>query len=183
MKIQLKSPYDKDWKCGYLVTNKDNRRQIILYNDNRNRSTTSYARYLMSCKLGYYVPDEYEVDHIDNDKTNDSLDNLQLLSKKDNVRKYSLLDNPAKLITLVCPVCSTEFQRPKNRAYSKTRLGKEQCCSRECGNIKGNTSSNLCKPKSQDVVDKIKAFRGQGFSSYRIAKELKISRNTVMKYW
>lgn len=40
-------------------------------------------------KLKKYVPKEYEVDHIDDDKTNDRIENLQLLLPKDNLAKVA----------------------------------------------------------------------------------------------
>lgn len=89
MQIILETPYKEKWKQGYLVTNKENRKHVVLFNTNKNRTTTSYARYLMSVKLGYEVPKEFEVDHIDNNKTNDSLDNLQLLSPQANRSKQA----------------------------------------------------------------------------------------------
>lgn len=90
MKIILQYPYSKDWKHGYIVINKDNRRTLILYNSQSNRSSTQYARYLLSVKLGRYLTDGEHVDHIDNDKTNDHIDNLQILSAKQNNTKAGL---------------------------------------------------------------------------------------------
>jgi hypothetical protein len=31
MQIELKFPYSEDWKCGYLVTGRENRKNVILY--------------------------------------------------------------------------------------------------------------------------------------------------------
>ena len=42
----------------------------------------------MCVKLGRYLQPGEEVDHIDNDKTNDSIDNLQILTGEENIRKY-----------------------------------------------------------------------------------------------
>ena len=89
IKIELQEPYKSIWKCGYIVTNKENRKNVILYNSNNDRSTVSYARYLMSVYLGRFLDKDEEVDHIDNDKTNDSFNNLQILSKIENIRKSS----------------------------------------------------------------------------------------------
>lgn len=51
-------------------------------------TSTAYARYLMSVKLKRYLHDDEEVDHIYNDFTNDSIDNLQILSGSENTKKY-----------------------------------------------------------------------------------------------
>ena len=85
--IILSEPYSLDWSKGYLNTNTEGRRTLTLYNNNANRSSTQYARYLLSVKLGRYLTKDEEVDHIDGDKTNDSISNLQILGKKQNRQK------------------------------------------------------------------------------------------------
>lgn len=83
--IELQEPFKSNWKKGYLrYSNKDRRGRVDLYNTNSDRTTISYARYLKSVELGYVVPEGYEVDHKDNDKTNDDINNLQILTEEDN---------------------------------------------------------------------------------------------------
>ena len=84
MRYELSAPYSTDWRRGYLQESKDGRKYVVLYNSNKDRSVTSYARYLMAVKIGRYLTDEEEVDHKDEDKTNDSLDNLQILTGHEN---------------------------------------------------------------------------------------------------
>lgn len=38
----------------------------------------------MCVKLGYIIPSDLQVDHIDDDKTNDNVSNLQLLTQAEN---------------------------------------------------------------------------------------------------
>lgn len=61
---------------------------VCLFNSKKERTTISYARYLMSVKLNRFLDRNEEVDHIDNDKTNDSIENLQILSSKENKEKF-----------------------------------------------------------------------------------------------
>lgn len=94
MKINLEPPYSEDWESGYLQVNRENRRHIYLYNSKTDtepakRTTTQYARYLLAVKLGRYLTNKETADHIDGDKTNDSIANLQALSLRDNIRKTS----------------------------------------------------------------------------------------------
>lgn len=86
MKIKLEYPYNTQWKIGYVVINKDNRRTLLLANG-KQRSSTQYARYLLAVKLGRFLTQTETVDHIDGDKTNDDINNLQILSRKENIRK------------------------------------------------------------------------------------------------
>lgn len=85
---KIETPFDKNWNKAYLIINRENRKMVCLYKNDTTRKTISYARYLMSVKLGRELTDEETVDHIDNDKTNDSLDNLQILTYKENIAKY-----------------------------------------------------------------------------------------------
>lgn len=69
-----------DWKRAYLRTSSDGRKRVDLVNSASNRTTTSYARYLISVVNGRYLTEDEEVDHIDNDCTNDEISNLQILT-------------------------------------------------------------------------------------------------------
>ena len=81
--IDLEYPYNEIWKKGYLNTNKENRKTLTLYNSHGDRSSTQYARYLLAVSLGRFLTEQEHVDHIDNDKTNDSLENLRVVSIKE----------------------------------------------------------------------------------------------------
>ena len=50
-KLILEEPYKSIWKHGYIVTNKENRKTVILFNSKEDRTSTQYARYLMSVNL------------------------------------------------------------------------------------------------------------------------------------
>ena len=56
-----------------------------LYVDN-NSKTYLVSRFVYECFKGN-IPDDKEVDHIDNNKENNSIKNLQLLTHKENIRK------------------------------------------------------------------------------------------------
>ncbi len=89
MKLEkVESPFDKEWKSAYIVTNKENRKMVCLYKDVNTRKTISYARYLLSVKLGRELTDKETADHIDENKTNDSIENLQILSIEENRNKH-----------------------------------------------------------------------------------------------
>lgn len=128
----LEYPYNQDWNRGYIVTNGENRRNVILYNSHKDRSTTSYARYLYSVKLGRYLLDTEHVDHIDDDKTNDILTNLQLLTLKQNSKKEGNRRGRL-LVEINCPMCKNTFTRRKGQTQLVPSLkGKVSCCSKEC---------------------------------------------------
>lgn len=88
MKIEIKSPFKGIWKHAYVVKNKENRNMVCLVNSRKERTTIALARYNMSVKLGRELTKDETVDHIDNDPTNDDINNLQILSSLENIQKY-----------------------------------------------------------------------------------------------
>lgn len=105
----------------------------MIFNDG-SRTTMLYSRYLMCIKLGRVLESYEHVDHIDGNKMNDALDNLQILSQHENNIK-SVIENSKsmKLIELVCPICENKFYRSKQKVNFKLKNGKTPTCSRTCG--------------------------------------------------
>lgn len=72
-------------------TRKDGRKHVIIYDtETQSRRTVSYPRYLMEQHLGRELLPEEQVDHINEDFTDDRIENLQLLSRAENNRKSNL---------------------------------------------------------------------------------------------
>lgn len=128
--ILLEKPYSDIWSRGYIVVNPEGRKTLILYNSPTYRSSTQYARYLLSVKIGRFLTDAETVDHIDGDKTNDSIDNLQILSRTENNRKTF----KKKDVELICPVCGKHFIRTRTQLRGRLERASKNdvCCSRKC---------------------------------------------------
>ncbi len=126
MKIQLEFPYSEKWRSGYIVTNSEQRKTVILFNSKHDRSSVSYARYLMAVHMGRFLSENEHVDHIDDDKTNDVISNLQILSQAANNKKAS---TGLTTVILSCECCGKSFVREKRQMYSAR---KTTCCSRKC---------------------------------------------------
>lgn len=84
----------------------DGRKHVIVYQNGRKR-TISYPRYLMMVHLDRELTSDEEVDHIDSDFTNNSLDNLRILSKIEHhkVDVKRLLPE-----TVNCKWCNVSFE-------------------------------------------------------------------------
>lgn len=115
--IELEEPFKSMWRKGYLQTHPNGRKYVCLYNSNSERSLISYARYVVSVRNGEILPEGFEVDHINNDKSDDSDSNLVLISQKDNIRKQALLSRGfiQKDQIQECSVCSSKFTHVKVR--------------------------------------------------------------------
>lgn len=136
-KIELMFPFILDYKAGYLNINKEPRRVVSLIGKDGIRTSLSYARYLMSCHLRRYLNIKEHVDHKDDNKLNDAIDNFQILTQKENNIKKNIYHNIklAEEIELICPVCNIVFKRPSRNIKNKLLLGKKPCCSRKCGGV------------------------------------------------
>lgn len=132
--MELQEPYKSKWRKFYLQNHPSGRKYIVLFNSDSDRTIISYARYLMGVKLGYEVPDHLEVDHKDNDKTNDDINNLQLLTGEENRLKqeYHFVMNQVN-IGLHCANCSTPFILTEREVKKRLHTGVIYAfCSRSC---------------------------------------------------
>ena len=128
MKIDNPKPFD-NYTCYKIWHKKQGRWYVCLIENNpfKSRTTITYAKFLMSIKEGRILSKKEEVDHIDEDKSNDSVNNLQILTKKENSNKSS--SKRLKRVTeLTCPYCGILFViENRNLPFRKN-----PCCSRSC---------------------------------------------------
>ena len=111
---------------------KDGRKHIVIVNDDKSKTTKSYPRYLMENFLGRKLQDFETVDHINDDKTDDRIENLQLLSRVENSKKLMKL-KPRKLFSFVCPNCNKESTKFLNNVLAnKNKYKSGPYCSRKC---------------------------------------------------
>lgn len=129
MKIELQYPYNERWKSGYLQKNSENRMNVILFNSSDDRSSTSYARYLMSVYLGRHLSVEEQVDHINNDKTDDRIENFQILTIKENNAKEG--ERRKSVCNIICDYCNCVFLRERRQMH---KGNKNNFCSIVCRN-------------------------------------------------
>ena len=115
-----------------ISSQKDGRKQVTICFPHRKQKCMSYARYLWISNYGE-IPDGYEVDHINNDRTDDRLENYQLLTGSENRRKENKLIGRA-VVECTCPVCGKQFSYEKRNLSTRPN----PCCSRKCGGIKSH---------------------------------------------
>lgn len=110
-------------------TNYQDRKFVIIRTNGKNK-TTQYARYLLEQHLGRSLSSSETVDHIDGNFRNDSLDNLQILSRADNIRKSI---KPKEMITFTCPVCKKETTKEARNIRANRKQGKAgPYCGKSC---------------------------------------------------
>lgn len=109
---------------------KDGRKRCVLYFQKGKTVSKQYARLLLEVKLGRLLTENEEADHIDEDLKNDSIENLQVLSKEDHKKKSGMISSlrTSQRLKMICPECSKEFECRQYRA----KLTAKPCCSRSC---------------------------------------------------
>lgn len=129
---QLVSLYGPDVKIrGPYFAAKDGRCLVDVFCDGRYR-TTQLAKLLLEIKLRRRLVDDETVDHQDDDCTNDSPENLQLLSRSENSSKRPVYRS-AEYVKFRCPQCGVYAEAEMRNVRSNRAKGKSgPFCSRRC---------------------------------------------------
>lgn len=113
-------------------TRKDGRKHVIIIKDDGSRQTKSYPRLIMEQSLGRELTEQETVDHINNDFTDNRIENLQLLSREDNAAK-AMIGKEAKKFSFSCPCCGKESTKDLRTVVHNLKKGKSgPFCSRVC---------------------------------------------------
>lgn len=109
---------------------KDGRSHVI-HVDGETRRTESYPRYLMSKHLGRALETWEHVDHVNNDPTDNRIENLQILTQAENNKKST---KEPEMGNFTCPLCGVGFIMTMRRyRHNQVKQGKAgPYCSRSC---------------------------------------------------
>ena len=119
-----------------------------------------FHRLIMEAKIGRYIESNEIVHHIDGDKLNNDINNLELLSDQEHTLKHI----KAK-VSKNCILCGKEF------IYNKL---KNKYCSSECYH---KSSEHIKWPTIEKLLEMLKE------SNYtQVAKKLGVSDNAIRKY-
>ncbi|TDB90919.1 HNH endonuclease [Actinomadura sp. KC216] len=108
-------------------------RRYVVLTDNGKRTTKLYSRHLMEQHLGRVLDTDETVDHIDEDKTNDDLSNLAVLTRSENAKKSAALRLSVEWYEFICPVCETPSKKEARKVRHNRKQGKAgPFCGRSC---------------------------------------------------
>jgi hypothetical protein len=88
-------------------------------------------RVLVENEIGRLLDPKEHVHHMDEDTTNDSITNLQVLTAAEHARLHRTKDP----VRLLCPTCESEFSVPPHIFRLRVKRNKSGLifCSRACG--------------------------------------------------
>lgn len=132
MKEEISDYYkNKGFDVVYIATNKEPRRVATLKTKDGKMTSMSYAKYLYTSYYKIDIANGDQVDHINGNRMDDRIENLQIISRKLNINKSH---SKKTFVELKCPVCGKLFLFEKRNLSTH----KNPCCSRKCGGIKSH---------------------------------------------
>lgn len=130
MKIPSQNPFS-EFSCYLNFHKKMGRWQVCLYNGSKGiRRTLLYSKFKMSVRLGRVLEPYEEVDHKDRDKTNDSENNLEVVTRIENKLRANG-SRSKNVVSLRCPHCDVVFTRERRQTHL-IKGGIHTFCSRSC---------------------------------------------------
>lgn len=174
-KFLLDYPYFQDWTYGTVVINPEGRRNILLTKpkegNSKRGSTVSYARYLYAVHLGRYLDKSEHVDHINGNKLDDFISNLQIVNSHENNLKSAIERNRTRVMAeLTCPACGVIFNKPYNQTHF-VKGGLTTSCSRKCASKVSNKDKSFLKSFGENQL--LRKYR----FDHHFEKEIGVSKD------
>lgn len=184
MKFKPEEPFEM-FDVGYeYFNNFVGRYQVALSRTGSNKKpvTMLRARYRFCVFLGYILPSYIHVDHKDENKLNDDIDNLQELKATDNVKKHFDFRRNGQPMdeTYTCSECGKEFRENHGIANSRKKMSKygHLYCTINCAAKARGVINTL--PLAEQL--RIKELRECGKTIEEVTSLTGYGANTIMKY-
>ncbi len=155
--LQIRNEY-ASWYC-YLQHG-----YIRYHNAQTNKKV--YEHQLVGTKAFGPIPKGYHVHHKEDPKTNNTPENLEVLSNSEHARLHIRLKRPdynGKVsVSCVCPICTKSFSVDQTR----WKLRENHYCSQECSHIAQHRTEHPTSDELFDLMRTIRNWRaiGQMFS-------------------
>lgn len=172
-----KKPWS-NYSKGYEFFNvKEGIWKVVLVDYKNQNTTIPKSLYVYCTNTGEHIRHTQFLRHIDDDKTNDSFDNLKLMHKNDLVKK--LIPHPDTL-EVQCTHCHKVFHQPYLDVVwrRKANKGGNFYCSYKCS-IEHRAITNTL---SEEEQLRIKELRKEGKTIKEVSELTGYGANTILKY-
>lgn len=183
MKIEPEGVWKERYKAAYLRTKHSTGRWMVdLVNTDKDRTTVSYAKYILSIHLGRILSREEQVDHINGDKNDDRIENLQVLSKEEHLKK-SAEEMKVPRIEVTCTYCGKVIERLPCQVRAAEKRGAQFFCSYSC-NGKSSSQSGRDGPLGGKLTkDQVLEIKESQEEAKVLAARYGVSKNTIYNIW
>lgn len=172
-----KKPWS-DYNRGYEFFNeKEGIWKIVLTNYKKESITIPKSLYVYCTKTGSHIRHTQFLIHVDEDKTNDTFDNLKLLHKNDLIKKR---EPHPETIRVTCNHCNKVFDQDYTNVVWRKRSSKtgNLFCSMACS-VASRAINNTLSIEEQS---KIKELRNAGKTIEEVTALTGYGANTILKY-
>lgn len=123
----------------------------------------------MSIKEGRILEAHEQVDHVNGDKSDDRIENLEIVTEAENKARYLATLSKA-MVTLICPQCNIEFTRERRQTHL-VKGGDRTFCSRIC--VRNS------QKKSEYSKDRVKELEKQNKKLLEILRRIDILSDLI----
>ena len=151
------------WKIEKIVSKGQYKYAVVKNHPKRTKNRyVLLHRIIMENYLGRLLEDNEVVHHIDYNKLNNKIPNLELMLRIEHI-KLHMNDTTRKYVILKCPWCNNEFEIPHNNSFlSKKGKYSCTCCSNSCrGKLYSFIQNKGLTPQIQKQINEclIQEFR------------------------
>lgn len=119
------------WNIEKLISKGDyNYAKVINHPNATINGYVLYHRVVVENFIGRLLTSQEIVHHINGDKKDNRIENLEILNKDNHLRLHAL-KHGRKFVTLKCPNCDIIFDRPHNNTHL-SKNNEYTACSRSC---------------------------------------------------
>ena len=142
------------WEIKNIVSKGDY--NYALVPDHPNSTDKNYVlehRVIMENEIGRILDTFEIVHHVNGDKKDNRIENLQVMSRAEHARMHGL-ERGRKWVTLRCPECGNVFDKPHNKTFL-AKGGNATFCSRSCSGkfyYSDRSTHEMEKAISENVV-------------------------------
>lgn len=120
------------WNIKKIVSKGDYYYAVVPEHPNRTKNNyVLLHRVVMENHLGRLLGRDEIVHHIDENKKNNEITNLKLMTAKEHCSHHAQ-QHGEMMLEIKCPYCKNVFTKARNKTHIGKKVGRVTCCSTSC---------------------------------------------------